>query len=111
MLHAGETLGNGEKADHNLLDAILLNAKQISHGFSLLNHPLLMQIVKERDICLEVCPIGNEILRLCPDGVKGHNMVGLLANDVHCTLNCDNATFYRYTLSRLSPDSTNSMHY
>jgi len=26
-------------------------------------------------------------------------MVGLLANDVHCSLNCDNATYYSSTLS------------
>ena len=32
ILHAGETLGDGSKADMNLYDAILLGTKRIGHG-------------------------------------------------------------------------------
>jgi adenosine deaminase CECR1 len=31
-LHAGETLGDGDGADDNLYDAILLGTKRIGHG-------------------------------------------------------------------------------
>ncbi|KAI0945708.1 hypothetical protein AcW1_001866 [Taiwanofungus camphoratus] len=64
IFHAGETLGDGTAADMNLYDAILLGTKRIGHGFSLVKHPRLMEICKERDIAVEVCPISNEILRL-----------------------------------------------
>ena len=32
IFHAGETLGDGSKADMNLYDAILLGTKRIGHG-------------------------------------------------------------------------------
>ncbi|KAI0748686.1 Metallo-dependent hydrolase [Daedaleopsis nitida] len=64
IFHAGETLGDGTNADVNLYDAILLGTKRIGHGFSIYKHPHLMDICRERGICLEMCPISNEILRL-----------------------------------------------
>ncbi|CCM02237.1 uncharacterized protein FIBRA_04318 [Fibroporia radiculosa] len=64
IFHAGETLGDGTAADMNLYDAILLGTKRIGHGFSLVKHPKLMEICKEKKIALEVCPISNEVLRL-----------------------------------------------
>lgn len=57
IFHAGETLGDGTKADVNLYDAILLGTKRIGHGFSLVKHPKLMQLCREKDIMIEVCPI------------------------------------------------------
>ncbi|KIM79688.1 hypothetical protein PILCRDRAFT_823225 [Piloderma croceum F 1598] len=64
IFHAGETLGDGTKADNNLYDALLLGTKRIGHGFSLVKHPKLMQICREKGVMVEVCPISNEILRL-----------------------------------------------
>ncbi|EMD40416.1 hypothetical protein CERSUDRAFT_111019 [Gelatoporia subvermispora B] len=64
IFHAGETLGDGTAADMNLYDAILLGTKRIGHGFSLVKHPKLMEICREKGIPVEVCPISNEILRL-----------------------------------------------
>ena len=32
IFHAGETLGDGNAADNNLYDAILLGTKRIGHG-------------------------------------------------------------------------------
>jgi len=57
ILHAGETLGDGDEVDNNLYDALLLDTKRIGHGFSLIKHPLLMDICKARGITLELCPI------------------------------------------------------
>jgi adenosine deaminase CECR1 len=93
LFHAGETLDTGSSVDENLLDAILLNSKRIGHGFALPKHPVAMRMVKERDIALEICPISNEILHLCPT-IRGHTLPILLANNVHCTVNSDNGTFY-----------------
>ncbi|KAI9649046.1 hypothetical protein NHQ30_001613 [Ciborinia camelliae] len=98
LFHCGETLQVGDKVDGNLFDAILLNAKRIGHGYAVARHPILMEIFKEKKIAIESCPISNEVLGLTPN-IAGHNLPILLANDVPCTINSDNATFYRSSLS------------
>ncbi|KAI0999856.1 hypothetical protein K3495_g8341 [Podosphaera aphanis] len=98
LFHCGETLQNGGNVDSNLYDAILLKAKRIGHGYAVARHPLLMEMIKERNIAIEVCPISNEVLGLTP-AIHGHHLPILLANNVPCTINSDNATFYRSSLS------------
>lgn len=88
FLHAGETLGDGTPTDNNLFDAILLGAKRIGHGFSLYKHPRLMQLARENGICLEVCPISNEILRLTAS-IMSHPLPALLAHGVPVSINND----------------------
>jgi adenosine deaminase CECR1 len=94
LFHCGETLEIGGSTDGNLADALLLGAKRIGHGFALARHPYIMERMKRQNICLEVCPISNEILGLTPR-ISGHSMYSLLANDVHCTVNTDNGTLFR----------------
>jgi adenosine deaminase CECR1 len=94
LFHCGETLQVGDKVDGNLFDAILLNSKRIGHGYAIVRHPRLMEIFKEKNIAIESCPISNEILGLTPI-MGGHHLPILLANDVPCTINSDNATFYK----------------
>ncbi|KAF5658197.1 CECR1-like protein [Fusarium heterosporum] len=98
LFHCGETLDMGTDTDGNLLDALLLKSKRIGHGFALAKHPYVMQHMKERGVCLEVCPISNEILGLTPRA-NGHTMYQLLANNVHCTVSSDNGTLFRSSLS------------
>lgn len=88
IFHAGETLDHGGDTDSNLFDAILLGTKRIGHGFSLVKHPLLMQLCKERNIAIETCPISNEVLGLCLT-TKTHHLPVLLSNCVPCTINSD----------------------
>ncbi|RSL77922.1 hypothetical protein CEP52_017676 [Fusarium oligoseptatum] len=88
----------GTDTDGNLVDALLLKSKRIGHGFALVKHPYIMQLMKERGVCLELCPISNEVLGLTPR-VSGHAMYQLLANNVHCTVSSDNGTLFRSTLS------------
>jgi len=95
LFHCGETLGVGTVVDGNLFDAILLNSKRIGHGYAAARHPLIMDLLKEKNIAIESCPISNEVLGLTPV-TAGHHLPILLANDVPCTINSDNATFYRY---------------
>ncbi|KAM5350567.1 hypothetical protein ACJ41O_007072 [Fusarium nematophilum] len=98
LFHCGETLDMGTDTDGNLVDALLLKSKRIGHGFALAKHPYIMQHMKERGICLELCPISNEVLGLTPR-VSGHTMYQLLANNVHCTVSSDNGTLFRSSLS------------
>lgn len=94
LFHCGETLDIGSNTDRNLVDAVLLGAKRIGHGDALVRHPHIMEQMKKRNICVELCPISNEILGLTPRA-SGHAMFSLLANNVHCTVNTDNGTFFR----------------
>ncbi|KAK3401964.1 hypothetical protein B0T20DRAFT_389884 [Sordaria brevicollis] len=100
LFHCGETLDVGTDTDGNLVDALLLGSKRIGHGFALAWHPYVMQQMKKNNVCVEVCPISNEILGLTPR-ISGHTVYNLLANDVHCTVSTDNGTLFR---SRLTHD-------
>lgn len=94
LFHCGETLDIGTDTDGNLLDALLLGAKRIGHGFALPRHPYIMDKMKQNGVCVEVCPISNEILGLTPR-VSGHAVYSLLANNVPCTISTDNGTPFR----------------
>ena len=85
FFHAGECLGDGDETDENLFDAILLGTRRIGHGFSLYKHPLLMEMVKQKKILIESCPISNEILRLT-SSIKSHPLPALLAKGVTVAL-------------------------
>lgn len=85
FFHAGETLGDGDMVDENLFDAILLGTRRIGHGFSLYKHPLLIDMVKEKKILVESCPVSNEVLRLT-SSIMSHPLPALLARGVPCAL-------------------------
>ncbi|PHH50020.1 Adenosine deaminase CECR1-A [Ceratocystis fimbriata CBS 114723] len=85
FFHAGETLGDGNDTDKNIFDAILLGTRRIGHGFSLYKHPLLTQMVRDKRILIESCPISNEVLRLC-SSIMSHPLPALLAQGIACSL-------------------------
>lgn len=109
LFHCGETLDIGTDTDGNLMDALLLGAKRIGHGFALPRHPYVMDKMKQRGVCVEVCPISNEILGLTPR-MSGHSVYNLLANNVACTISTDNGTLFRY-ISPRHPPSTPHNHF
>ena len=94
LFHCGETLEMGTGTDGNLVDALLLNSKRIGHGYALVRHPHIMEQMKERGICLEVCIISNQILGLL-SRTPEHSIYALLANNVHRTISSDNGTLFR----------------
>jgi adenosine deaminase CECR1 len=98
-------LDTGSSTDQNLFDAILLNSKRIGHGYALPKHPEAMRLIREKGIALEICPISNEVLGLCPT-IRGHTLPILLANNVPCTVNSDNGTFYRSVIAAHSTSRT-----
>ncbi|KAL8694601.1 MAG: hypothetical protein Q9218_000783 [Villophora microphyllina] len=88
FFHAGECLGDGDETDQNLFDAVLLGTRRIGHGFSLYKHPLLIELVKQKQILIESCPISNEVLRLT-SSIKSHPLPALLARGVRVALSND----------------------
>ncbi|CAI9630332.1 adenosine deaminase family protein [Alternaria burnsii] len=103
FFHAGETLGDGDSTDENLFDAIILGTRRIGHGFSLYKHPLLIDMVKEKRILVESCPVSNEVLRLC-GSIMSHPLPALLARGVPCSLCNDDPTILGQGLSGMSHD-------
>ena len=85
FFHAGETLGSGDEVDENVFDAVLLGTRRIGHGFTLYKHPLLIDMIKEKKILIESCPVSNEVLRLT-SSIMSHPLPALLARGVSCSL-------------------------
>lgn len=103
FFHAGECLGDGDETDHNLFDAILLGTRRIGHGFSLYKHPLLIDLVKEKRILIECCPISNEILRLT-SSIKAHPLPALLSRGVSVSLCNDDPAILGHGKNGLTHD-------
>ncbi|GAC96159.1 hypothetical protein PHSY_003739 [Pseudozyma hubeiensis SY62] len=94
VFHAGETLEDGADADLNLYDAILLDTKRIGHGVSLARHPLLTDMVKEKDICIEICPISNQILGYTASICSHPSLLALLNRNVPVALSSDDPSIF-----------------
>lgn len=103
FFHAGECLGDGNSTDNNLFDAILLGTRRIGHGYSLFKHPLLIDMVKEKKILIESCPISNEVLRLS-SSILGHTLPALLSRGVSVSLNNDDPCILGYGKNGLTHD-------
>ncbi|KAL1606384.1 hypothetical protein SLS60_003787 [Paraconiothyrium brasiliense] len=106
MFHAGETLldtgGSSDPQNSNLYDAVALNSKRIGHGFALMKHPHLVEKFRRtkssKGICIELCPISNELLHLCRN-IKEHPYPELLAAGIPCCVNSDNPSLFSNSMS------------
>lgn len=94
VFHAGETLEDGGDADLNLYDALVLDTKRIGHGVSLARHPTLIDVVKERDICLEICPISNQVLGYTASICSHPSLLALLNRNVPVALSSDDPSIF-----------------
>jgi adenosine deaminase CECR1 len=95
FLHSGET---SRAEDGNLYDAVLLGARRIGHGLALVRHPLLMEMVRERGIAIEVCPISNQVLGYVGD-LRAHPAVAFINAGIPVVLSPDDPGIMRHTLS------------
>lgn len=59
--------------DDNVMAAVCLDTKRIGHGFNLYRFPVVLDEVVKNEICLEICPISNQLLRYSPD-LRSHPM-------------------------------------
>lgn len=91
--HAGETNWYGTTTDENLFDAVILRSKRIGHGFALNKHPLIANLVKQLDICIEVNPISNQVLQLVKD-LRNHPAAYFIANNFPMVISSDDPSFW-----------------
>ena len=92
FFHAGET---HDRNSHNLHDAITLGAKRIGHGFQLFLFPHLQHLVKERDICIEACPLSNMVLGYTKD-LRIHPINYLMTRGVQFSISTDDPGLFGY---------------
>ena len=95
FFHAGESKWN---SNHNILDSILLGTRRIGHGFALNKHPRLMELVKQRGIALEICPISNQTLGYVAD-LRNHPAAEYASRNLPMVLASDDPGMMRYVFT------------
>eukprot|EP00817_Percolomonadidae_sp_ATCC50343_P005813 CAMPEP_0117429196 /NCGR_PEP_ID=MMETSP0758-20121206/8766_1 /TAXON_ID=63605 /ORGANISM="Percolomonas cosmopolitus, Strain AE-1 (ATCC 50343)" /LENGTH=367 /DNA_ID=CAMNT_0005216035 /DNA_START=294 /DNA_END=1394 /DNA_ORIENTATION=+ len=88
-LHGGETDWQTE----NLTDLVLLDSPRIGHGYSLFRFPVLMDIIKSKNTCLEISPISNQVLGLVRD-LRNHPVAEYLCRGVPLVLSNDDPAIF-----------------
>lgn len=91
-LHDGES---NWASVSNLYDAVLLDSKRIGHGFNLFRFPGLLESVKQKDICMEINPLSNQILGFIRD-IRNHPASTYLRRGINCTINSDDPLIFDY---------------
>ena len=91
-LHDGES--NWASVD-NLYDAVLLGTRRIGHGFNLFRFPKLLDLVQERNICMEINPLSNQILGYVRD-LRNHPASTYLRRGIDCTISSDDPLIFDY---------------
>ncbi len=93
IFHGGESVS---RANENLYDVVMLGTKRIGHGFGLFIYPRLIQTVRERNICIECCPISNQVLGYVKD-LRCHPARMLMNLGVPLTISSDDPAFFNYS--------------
>uniref|UniRef100_U5ESN9 Adenosine deaminase n=1 Tax=Corethrella appendiculata TaxID=1370023 RepID=U5ESN9_9DIPT len=96
FFHAGETNWHGTPTDENLIDAVLLGAKRIGHGFASIKHPKVLEEIKRKHICLEVNPISNQVLKLVDD-YRNHPAAFFFSDNYPVIISSDDPSFWETT--------------
>ncbi|TDD29242.1 adenosine deaminase [Kribbella turkmenica] len=87
--HAGEMAG----ADSVRRHVEYLNADRLEHGVRGLEDPAVLEMILERDICLDVCLTSNVLLSVVPN-MEEHPLPRLLDAGVSCSLNADDSLLF-----------------
>ena len=93
-IHAGEA-GN----INDMIDAISFNPKRIGHGIKAIEDINVINMLKEKQITLEICPTSN-IQTCVVNSIELHPIKQLYNNGILITINTDNRTVSNITLSK-----------
>jgi adenosine deaminase len=97
-VHAGEA--DVPKAPEFVMDAIeILEATRIGHGLQIYRDPLVMDIVRDRDIVLELCPTSN-VLTNVVSSLEKHPFRQLMDHGIRTTINTDDPSIFNTDLVR-----------
>ena len=73
----------------------MLGTKRIGHGFQLQLFPYLQDLVKEKDICIEVCPLSNMVLGYTKD-LRTHPVSYMLSKGIQASISSDDPGLFGY---------------
>lgn len=91
--HAGETPGRDR-----LREALDLGVRRIAHGTTLVHDAELMDLVRERDVTLDLCPTSNVQAGIVPD-LATHPVAELHRAGISVTISTDDRTVSGVSLS------------
>ena len=92
--HAGEiapTPGKGPESVEKAID--ILSASRIQHGVLAIQDEVLIEKIKEKNICLDVCPSSNIQLSVFPN-IQAHPLPLLIESGVSCSLGSDDPLLF-----------------
>lgn len=92
-IHAGEADGT-----LSIINAINLGAKRIGHGVRVIENKEALNLIKEKDITLEVCPKSNLDTNIY-NKLEEHPIKKLFDDKIKVTINTDNRTVSNITLN------------
>ena len=104
-IHAGE--GDGALS---IINAINLGAKRIGHGVRAIESTEALNLLKEKDITLEVCPKSNLDTKMY-NKLESHPIKKLLDKGVKVTINTDNRTVSNITLGETYKKLKETFHF
>lgn len=106
-IHAGEGEPSQGEGPQRVRDAMAVGAERIGHGIEAAADADLMADLRERGVCLEVCPLSNRALGCCPavkshvcpvpfcvSGLTQHPLPRLLRAGVECCLSADDPLYW-----------------
>jgi adenosine deaminase CECR1 len=86
--------GESNWADNdNVHAAYALGTKRVGHGLNIYNFPALMEKIKTDEICLEVCPISNQMLRYIKD-LRIHPITVYMERGIQCVVCSDDPQIF-----------------
>ena len=104
-IHAGE--GDGA---FSVINAINLGAKRIGHGVRAIENDEALNLIKEKDVTLEVCPKSNLDTNMY-NKLESHPIKKLLDKGVKVTINTDNRTVSNITLEETYKELKETFHF
>jgi len=91
ILHGGEILDQGNL---NLYDLYLYKSQRAGHAINLFKHPSLYPKYKESNICIEVNPISNQVLKYVAD-LRLHPAINYHNSGLRISLSSDDPGLFK----------------
>ena len=104
-IHAGEA-DNAE----SVMNAITLGATRIGHGIRAIESDEALNLIKEKNITLEVCPKSNLDTNMY-NNLEEHPVKQLYDMGINITINTDNRTVSNITLTKTYKDLANTFQF
>ena len=93
VAHAGETAGA-----QSVRSALEIGAERIGHGIRSVEDPAVVELLRDRDIALEICPTSNTLTGVVT-GDREHPLHQLDASGVRVTIDADDPAIFNTSIS------------